>query len=170
MELSSKILTSLIQLRNDIWTWVLTKGLSPNLAKQNFINKRYPMPCRVPQKLDLYWFDTVCLHNHLKEPRLNNGIKMIICFDLNLWQRNFYLDRTSISLYTPYLQAFFWFHLSKIEQMGSNLWSKTVFYRDLLWPLHLTLKLVQGQCTIFPQKALFMGSISQIGLRWKYIQ
>lgn len=160
MELSSKILTSQIQLGNDILTWVLTKGSSPNVAKQNFINKRYPMPCRVPQKLDLYWFDTVCLHiNHLKEPLLNNGIKMT--FDIEI---------TSISLYTLYLQAFFWFHMSKIEQMESNLWSKTVFYRDLLWPLHLTLKLVQGQCTIFPLKALFMESMSQIGLRWKYLQ
>lgn len=142
MELSSKILTSPIQLGNDILTWVLTKGSSPNLAKQNFINKRYPMPCRVPQKLDLYWFDTVCLHNHLREPRFNNGIKMTICFDLNLWQRfrNFNLDRTLIQshcipLTYKHSSGFIWARFNKREVIyGLKLYFIGICYDLYIWP------------------------------------
>lgn len=58
-----------------------------------------------------------------KGSRLNNGQydeKHLdnICFDLNLWLRNF-------PLHAPYLQGFLWFNLSKKKTHGHNLCTKT---------------------------------------------
>lgn len=57
--------------------------------------------------------------------------------------------------------AWFWYDL--------DTWPTTFFYIILLWPSYLTLKISSRSLHTLHLKALFMWSISQIGLSGKYI-